>query len=137
MLATAPDARLVALFKRNYSYPLGITLGGQPTERPIITRMLRGALAHRSGRISVGDTLIAINGVEVRGHAEASRRLALAHGEVYVSLLRPGEEEGMARHGSDGISFQLQALVERSVRMQSRQRCQGMLACLAPLLSIL
>ena len=63
-----------------------------PRGRVCTFRAAGGKIAAASGKLRVGDKLLAVNGIYVRGHANATRSLKTAVGELRLKLEREEKE---------------------------------------------
>ena len=99
LAGTAAGAYRVTLHKPDTSARLGITLvnneeraRGPPA--PIITALAPGCLAADSGRITINQLLVAVNGQRVHTHKEATALLRNAVGDVELTLTASGAGSG-------------------------------------------
>mmetsp|Transcript_15879 Transcript_15879/g.39790 ORF Transcript_15879/g.39790 Transcript_15879/m.39790 type:complete len:306 (-) Transcript_15879:168-1085(-) len=66
---------------------LGITVGATEDGNAMVAAMAAGSVAHSSGVIAVGDTILAVNGEGVSTEEEARSKMRAMLGEVSLSLL--------------------------------------------------
>ena len=84
--------RITKLHKLVSWASLGIVLGGESAEPPIVSEVSTtglAAAASERGEVVPGMSVLAVNGKTVRGHEAGSRALAQAEGDVELELLDP------------------------------------------------
>ena len=85
----AEGARLVSITKPQAASRLGITLGSGEESLLHISSLAPDALGAKSGELEVGDALLAVNGVLVYNHLEASTMIKETAGTVHLTIKRP------------------------------------------------
>ena len=85
----AEGARLVSITKPQAASRLGITLGSGEESLLHISSLAPDALGAKSGELAVGDALLAVNGVLVYNHLEASTMIKETAGTVHLTIKRP------------------------------------------------
>uniref|UniRef100_A0A3Q2PAW4 Glutamate receptor interacting protein 2 n=1 Tax=Fundulus heteroclitus TaxID=8078 RepID=A0A3Q2PAW4_FUNHE len=90
---------------KRYGGPLGITISGteEPFDPITISGLTKRGLAERTGAIHVGDRILAINSVSLKGKplSEAIHLLQMAGETVTLKIKKQLDSEYQARHPSD------------------------------------
>ena len=79
----------MSITKPQASSRLGITLGSGEESLLHISSLAPDALGAKSGELEVGDALLAVNGVLVYNHLEASTMIKETAGTVHLTIKRP------------------------------------------------
>ncbi|KAM3617086.1 uncharacterized protein V6R79_002070 [Siganus canaliculatus] len=89
---------------KRYNGPLGITISGteEPFDPIVISGLTKKGLAERTGAIHIGDRVLAINGVSLKGKplSEAIHLLQMA-GESVTLKIKKQADKSESRHHSD------------------------------------
>ena len=85
----APQPQVVELDKGDASKRIGLTLSGVKGA-PKVTSIVDGGVAQLSNRLNVGMKLLAVNGQQVDGHADATTLIKEASGKLSITVV---EEE--------------------------------------------
>ena len=122
----------VQLDKPTTTTRMGITLiSASPDVPPVISSLNPKGLAALSGRVRVGDVLLAVNSTPAKGFEAPTAMLKAAVGNVVLSLKRE-----QTRH-TRVVKFQLFALVKRTILLKIRQRISCSLTLLVPVFFML
>ncbi|KAK2493658.1 hypothetical protein MC885_000641 [Smutsia gigantea] len=92
---------------KRYGGPLGITISGteEPFDPIVISGLTKRGLAERTGALHVGDRILAINSVSLKGRplSEAIRLLQVA-GETVTLKIKKQLDRPLPRHKSGSLS---------------------------------
>ncbi|XP_070557993.1 glutamate receptor-interacting protein 1-like isoform X2 [Ptychodera flava] len=81
--------------------PLGVTISGteEPLDPVVISGLTENGVAERTGAIHVGDLILAINGISLRGQplSEAIRLLQTAGDTVNLKICKQGQQKGQGQ----------------------------------------
>uniref|UniRef100_A0A3B4BFC7 PDZ domain-containing protein n=1 Tax=Periophthalmus magnuspinnatus TaxID=409849 RepID=A0A3B4BFC7_9GOBI len=84
---------------KRYNGPLGITISGteEPFDPIVISGLTKKGLAERTGAIHIGDRVLAINGVSLKGKplSEAIHLLQMAGESVTLKIKKQTDREGL------------------------------------------
>ncbi|KAL4646334.1 glutamate receptor-interacting protein 2-like [Arapaima gigas] len=90
---------------QRYGGPLGITISGteEPFDPIIISGLTKRGLAERTGAIHVGDRILALNGVSLKGKplSEAIHLLQAAGETVTLKIKKQVNEQGTEKNSND------------------------------------
>ena len=76
----------VKVHKPDKTARLGITLRGKEGSAPTILAIAPGCIADKSGVVTIGQLLFAVNGQVVEGHEQGTQLLRAASGDVRLTL---------------------------------------------------
>ncbi|XP_063797315.1 glutamate receptor-interacting protein 2 isoform X3 [Pseudophryne corroboree] len=92
---------------KRYGGPLGITISGteEPFDPIVISGLTKRGLAERTGAIHIGDRILAINSVSLKGKplSEAIHLLQMA-GETVTLKIKKQAERSLLQNLSDGVN---------------------------------
>ncbi|XP_024914939.1 glutamate receptor-interacting protein 2-like [Cynoglossus semilaevis] len=92
------DSIIYTVELKRYNGPLGITISGteEPFDPIVISGLTRKGLAERTGAIHVGDRVLAINGVSLKGKplSKAIHHLQMAGESVTLKIKKQVEHRG-------------------------------------------
>ena len=106
---------VVILVKPRQTSRLGLRLAGAP---PRVVALTAGAIAAESRSLEEGDMLLAVNGVAVTAHEQATELLKQAVGRVALRIRR----DGVGATSSHALTF---AALRSCTRARTRYRRFG------------
>uniref|UniRef100_A0A7N8Y002 Glutamate receptor interacting protein 2a n=1 Tax=Mastacembelus armatus TaxID=205130 RepID=A0A7N8Y002_9TELE len=93
---------------KRYNGPLGITISGteEPFDPIVISGLTKKGLAERTGAIHIGDRVLAINGVSLKGKplSEAIHLLQMAGESVTLKIKKQAEQAGFLSDTEDELT---------------------------------
>ncbi|XP_068996510.1 glutamate receptor-interacting protein 2-like isoform X3 [Embiotoca jacksoni] len=94
---------------KRYNGPLGITISGteEPFDPIVISGLTKKGLAERTGAIHIGDRVLAINGVSLKGKplSEAIHLLQMAGESVTLKIKKQADQSDNRQHLEREVSF--------------------------------
>ncbi|KAM6925107.1 glutamate receptor-interacting protein 2-like isoform 2-T2 [Xenentodon cancila] len=94
---------------KRYNGPLGITISGteEPFDPIVISGLTKKGLAERTGAIHIGDRVLAINGVSLKGKplSEAIHLLQMAGESVTLKIKKQADQSECRQHQDREIGF--------------------------------
>uniref|UniRef100_A0A665T9N9 Glutamate receptor interacting protein 2a n=1 Tax=Echeneis naucrates TaxID=173247 RepID=A0A665T9N9_ECHNA len=93
---------------KRYNGPLGITISGteEPFDPIVISGLTKKGLAERTGAIHIGDRVLAINGVSLKGKplSEAIHLLQMAGESVTLKIKKQADQAGFLSDTEDDLT---------------------------------
>uniref|UniRef100_A0A4W6E3L2 Glutamate receptor interacting protein 2a n=1 Tax=Lates calcarifer TaxID=8187 RepID=A0A4W6E3L2_LATCA len=93
---------------KRYNGPLGITISGteEPFDPIVISGLTKKGLAERTGAIHIGDRVLAINGVSLKGKplSEAIHLLQMAGESVTLKIKKQADQAGFLSDTEDELT---------------------------------
>ncbi|XP_010874187.2 glutamate receptor-interacting protein 2 isoform X3 [Esox lucius] len=119
---------------KRYNGPLGITISGteEPFDPIVISGLTKKGLAERTGAIHIGDRVLAINGVSLKGKplSEAIHLLQMA-GETVTLKIKKRQDESDGQQTSEQAGF-LSDTEDELTDSQKTSKHSGMYSATVP-----